>query len=160
MKIAVIYHTESGNTAEVAKLIKTGAEKVNDVDVKNMEFRNIDEDFVNEAKAVIMGTPTYLADFTWQLKKWFDKDMEIDLSDKLGAAFATARYVGGGAENSLKSLTGHMLVRGMIIYSGGAVEKPYTHFGAVCIQDGIDDQKERAEIFGERIANKAIELFS
>jgi len=36
---------------------------------------------------------------------------------------------------------------------------PYTHFGAVCIRDGDETQKERARLFGARIAKKAVEVF-
>jgi len=49
----------------------------------------------------------------------------------------------------------------MVVYSGGAgAGKPYTHYGAVCLADGTEEQQERAEIFGRRVASKALELFA
>ena len=58
------------------------------------------------------------------------------------------------------AMIGHMLVRGMIVYSAGSSRGlPYTHYGAVAIKDGDDFQKERARLFGMRFAEKAIELF-
>ncbi|HFG9522645.1 TPA: flavodoxin domain-containing protein [Clostridioides difficile] len=68
MKITVLYQTRSGNTERVAKLIEEGAKKVDGVDVKLMRLDNIDLDYLNESKAVIFGTPTYLANTTWEVK--------------------------------------------------------------------------------------------
>lgn len=160
MKLAVIYHSESGNTAEVAEIIKKGAEKIDGVIAEAMHIDEIDMDFAESAQAFIFGTPTYSGDLTWQLKNWFANSNKINLSGKLGAAFATQRYVGGGATNALKNILGHLIVKGMLAYSVGSAEgKPYTHYGAVCIENGSDDEKKRAEIFGERVAKKAVELF-
>jgi len=48
----------------------------------------------------------------------------------------------------------------MLVYSSGSAEgKPYTHYGAVCIENGNEDEQLRAEKFGERIAKKAAEIF-
>ena len=74
--------------------------------------------------------------------------------------FATANYVGGGAEIAELAMIGELLVKGMLVYSAGAAEgQPFTHYGAVCIQSGDESQQERAKIFGERIARKAVEIF-
>lgn len=49
---------------------------------------------------------------------------------------------------------------GVLVYSGGTSwGQPYTHYGAIVIKDGDDTQKERARLFGERVAKKAMELF-
>lgn len=161
MKLAVLYHSETGNTESVAEIVAKGANDVEEIEAKTMGIEDIDDEFIEEAEAVIFGTPTYLANFSWQTKKWFDTEMDYDLGGKLGAVFATENYLGGGADMALLTMIGHMLVRGMVIYSGGAAEgKPYTHYGAVCLQDGNKERQERAKIFGKRIANKAVELFA
>jgi NAD(P)H dehydrogenase (quinone) len=93
------------------------------------------------------------------MKKWLDQTKNR-LAGKLGAVFATENYLGGGADFAELSLIGCLLVYGMIVYSAGASRgDPLTHFGAVCIRDGDEKQKERARIFGKRIAEKAVELF-
>lgn len=49
----------------------------------------------------------------------------------------------------------------MLVYSGGALEgKPPAHFGAVVQKGGDDVQLEKARVFGQRIAKKALELFA
>ena len=161
MKLAVLYHSETGNTESVAEIIAEGAREAGDIEVKSMGIEDIDDKFVDEAEAVIFGSPTYLANISWQTKKWLDTSRSYDLSGKLGAVFATEKYLGGGADTALLTLIGHILVKGMIVYSGGAsAGQPYTHYGVVCIEGGNDDQKERAKIFGNRVASKALELFA
>ncbi|WP_461205905.1 flavodoxin family protein [Clostridium sp. DL1XJH146] len=159
MKIAVIYHSESGNTEKAAALVAKGAEKVEDVETKCMSINDIDEEFVNEAKVVFFGTPTYAGTYSWQMKKWLDT-CKIKLAGKVGCVFATENFIGGGADNGELAIISELLVKGMFTYSVGASEgQPYTHFGSVLIKDGTEDQKERVEIFAERVARKVKELF-
>lgn len=56
-----------------------------------------------------------------------------------------------------------MLVKGMLVYSGGAAHgKPYIHLGPVAL-DAVGNHYEECkadfEIFGRRFAEKARELF-
>ncbi|WP_331475330.1 flavodoxin family protein [Clostridioides difficile] len=129
MKITILYQTRSGNTERVAKLIEDGAKKVDGVDVKLMRLDNIDLDYLNESKAVIFGTPTYLANTTWEVKKWFDEDSKkVNLAGKLGAVFATCDYICGGPDVAILTVVGHLMVKGMLVYSGGgSLGKPFIH---------------------------------
>lgn len=159
MKLSIIYHTKTGNTKSVAELIAGGARSVESMQVKVMSIDEIDEEFIAKSKAVIIGCPTYCGTFSWQMKKWLDTS-KVKLADKLGGVFATENFIGGGADNAELAMIGHLLVKGMIVYSSGASKgHPYTHFGAVAIKDGDESQRERAKIYGKRIAEKAIELF-
>jgi len=161
MNIAIVYHSETGNTEEAAAVIKSGCDQVDGINSKIMSIKNLDLDFINSSKAIILGGPTYTGDISWQMKSFLDKNSQINYKGKLGAVFATEKYIGGGADSALITLLGHLLVKGMVVYSAGAAEgKPYTHFGAVCIQAGSEKQQKRAEIFGKRIAEKAVELFN
>ncbi len=151
MKIAIIYHSETGNTEKVADLVAKGAKKVEDIETKCMSIDNVDETFVEEAKIVFFGTPTYAGTYSWQMKKWLDT-CKLKLAGKVGCVFATEKFLGGGADNAELALLSELLVKGMFIYSVGSTQGlPYTHFGAVCIKDGTDEQKERVEIFAERV---------
>lgn len=158
--LTIIYHSKSGNTKFIAKIIANAIREETGLEVKSMPIENIDYDFLNKSKAVIIGFPTYNASYSWEVKQWIDNLKDVSLSGKIGAVFATENYLGGGADFAELSFIGSMLVKGMLIYSAGASEgKPYTHYGCVCIKDGDEEQKERARIFGVRIANKAKELF-
>jgi NAD(P)H dehydrogenase (quinone) len=159
MRIAVIYHSESGNTAKVAELIAEGACQAQGVEVRTMSVADVDKDYVAEARAVVLGTPTYAGSFSHQMKDWLDTG-RVKLADKLGAVFATENYLGGGADTAEMALIGHMLVKGMVVYSAGASKgQPFTHYGCVTIKAGDEAQQERARIFGRRVAQKALELY-
>ncbi len=160
MKFAIVYHSSTGNTGKVAELIALGAGMVENVEVKCMSIESIDEEFLKESKAVVFGTPTIAGSFSWQIKQLLDTSKTLKLGGKLGGVFATANYVGGGAEIAELALIAELLVKGMLLYSSGAAEgHPFVHYGPVCIKDGDEGQQERAKVFGQRIAKKAVELF-
>jgi len=160
MKVAIIYHSKSGNTQKIAEIIGSGVQKSANIEVKLMRLDEVDYDFLKESRAVIFGTSTYYANVSWQIKKWFDESWGYNLEGKIGAVFATEDYLGGGADTALLTLIGHLMVKGMLVYSGGsALGQPYIHMGIVTIKDGDEGQKDRALIFGERVGKKALELF-
>lgn len=159
MKAAIVYHSETGNTEKIAELVAEGIKMAGQIDVKTMSIENMDYDFIKEASCVVFGTPTYYASFSWQIKKWFDT-AGCNLSDKLGCCFATANFMGGGSELAMNQLIIHMLVKGMLIYSGGAAHgTPFIHIGAAAVKDGDEFQKNRATTFGQRIGKKMLDIF-
>ncbi|MCX7708532.1 MAG: flavodoxin family protein [Clostridia bacterium] len=159
MKVSVVYHSQGGHTKEVAGIIAEGAKISKDIEVQTMSIGRLDEDFLKESKAVILGCPTYYGTFSWQMKKWLDT-AKVDLAGKLGSVFATENYLGGGADVAELGLVGHMLIRGMLVYSAGYTkEGPITHYGAVTIREGDEWQQRRARLLGKRVAEKAWELF-
>lgn len=160
MKIAIIYHSISGNTKEIAEFVAEGVKQAGDIEVCIMSIDNVNTAFVNEASAIIFGTPTYYANMTWQMKKWFDTDKTCKLEGKIGSMFATCNVFGGGVEIAVNTLAQHMITKGMLVYSGGtALGAPFIHIGAVCIKEGDEFQRNRAKILGERVAKKALEIF-
>ncbi|MBS4960113.1 MAG: flavodoxin family protein [Clostridiales bacterium] len=161
MKISILYHSITGNTKLIGEKIEEGLKKAGVDQVRLMSIEEeIDEAFVHDSEAIIFGTPTYYATMSWQMKKFFDTT-KLDFSEKLGACFATARNIGGGSEIAEKDMLQHMLVRGMLVYSAGAAHgAPFTHLGATAILDGDEFQKNRAVVFGERIGQMAMKLFS
>ena len=159
MNISVIYHSISGNTQRIAELIKEGAQLGGEVEVRSMNIDEVDEGFVQSSKAVIIGCPTHRGALSWQMKKWIETT-KLKLAGKIGSVFATGKYIGGGSDFAEMELIAHLLVLGALVYSGGTSwGQPFTHYGAIAIQDGDDAQRERARLFGERVARKAIELF-
>jgi NAD(P)H dehydrogenase (quinone) len=160
MKITIIYHSESGNTAKIAELIAAGARIDPAIEVKTMRIDQIDAAYLTASQAVIFGCPTYYGTFSWQMKKWFDTKGKLNLAGKLGSVFATANHIGGGAEIAELGMAAHLLVNGMLVYTPGTSQgAPYLHYGATAIKAGDDFQQKRAKILGQRVAEKALELF-
>ena len=159
MKISVIYHSETGNTKRIAEAVAEGARLGGEVDVKSMSVDEIDQTFAEGSKAIIMGCPTHRGALSWQMKKWIETN-KLKFAGKIGSVFATEGYIGGGADFAEMEMIAHLLVMGMLVYSGGtSFGQPFIHYGAIAIRGGDDSQRERARIFGERIARKTLELF-
>lgn len=160
MKLAVLYFSATGHTKAAAEAVLHGAAKQG-VEGKAFALDAIDTDYLQQADAVVFGTPTYYANTCWQIKKWFDESKPILLEGKLGAVFATADYQQGGPDLAALTVLEHMLVKGMLIYSGGsACGKPYLHLGAVCIKGQEKEGLALCEVLGERVARKALDLFA
>ena len=161
MKIAIVYHSESGNTKMMAGLVKEGCESVDGVEARCMAIDAVDEDYVVEAKAVIFGAPTYEGTCSWQMKRFLDTGPE-GLAGKLAGVFASQNWPGGGGASFAEmSIIAGLLVLGMMVYSGGiAVGPPYLHFGAVSTRAPEDDfYRQRCIKLGKNIAAKALEIY-
>jgi NAD(P)H dehydrogenase (quinone) len=161
MKIAIIYHSETGNTRQMAQLVRQGCLRVPGVEARCMPVDDVDEDYVVDASAVLLGSPTYEGSCTWQMKRYLDTAAR-GLAGKLGGVFASQNWPGGGGASFAEmTMIAGMLVRGMLVYSGGISEgQPYLHFGAVSRRAPDKDlYRERCLKLGENIARKAAELF-
>lgn len=146
----------------MAELVAQGCRKVPDIAVKLMSVDEIDEAFIEQSKAVIFGSPTHDGTYSWQLKKCIrDAGREV-FAGKLGAVFVSQNWPGGGGGSFAEmSIIAMLLVKGMLIYSGGIAEgEPDLHFGAVSYrapEDGLYAQ--RCIKLGESISRKSLELF-
>jgi len=161
MKIAIIYHSETGNTAQMAELVAQGCEGVAGVEARCMSIDEADDTYVTDASAVIFGSPTYEGSCSWQMKRYLDTQ-PAGLADKLGGVFASQNWPGGGGASFAEmTMIAAMLVHGMVIYSGGiSAGMPFLHFGAVSAKAPDEDlYRQRCIKLGENIAKKALELF-
>ena len=160
MKVSVVYHSESGNTEQMAQLVREGCNKVGGVDAKCMPIDHIDQAFLDESEAVILGSPTYEGTCSWQMKKFLDT--AEGLAGKLGGVFASQNWPGGGGASFAEmTIIAGMLVHGMLVYSGGISQgMPYLHFGAVSRKAPNEElYRDRCLKLGQNIATKASELF-
>ena len=131
MKISIIYYSKTGHTKEMGEEIAAGIRSEGgEARLFSIE-EPLDAEYIASSDGVIFGTPTYLASTCWQMKKWFDVDSAgISLAGKLGGVYSTAHFAQGGGDIAVMTLIGHMLVKGMLIYSGGSsLGKPYIHLG-------------------------------
>lgn len=161
MKIAIIYFSKNRQNPRHGRSHRRRRPEAFPASRSRLfELDRIDKSYLAECKAVFFGTPTYLASTCWELKKWFDESTMYPLAGKLGAVFATADFAQGGADVAIQSVLGHMLVKGMLVYSGGgAWGLPYIHLGAVALKENFEASKPMFRTFGERVAQKAKELF-
>ena len=167
MKLAVIYDSKTGNTKQAAEWIAEGMRRVADTESAAFPLDGVDEAFVRGSAGVVIGSPTYAAMMTADMRTWLQSSAgKLGLAGKLGGAFATEQYTHGGAELVIQTILQTELVFGMLCWSGGgSCGRPVIHLGPVGVNDnaekhnGMEHYRENFLIFGERFAGKAAELF-
>ena len=161
MKMTVLYYSKSGNTEKMANMIAEGMNCVEGAEAKAFSIDAVDLDWAKESRCIVLGTPTYMADVAGVTKTYLESGLrQCEPAGKIGGAFATARYIYGGGEIGLQTILTHMMVSGMLTYSGGgALGMPVIHLGPVAIGDRLEESEETFRIYGQRMAQKAAELF-
>ncbi len=168
MKLAVLYDSKTGNTAQAAAWIAEGMNEVENVEAMAFSIEDADVEFVKASRGVVIGSPSYAALMTPDLHAWLQTNgNKLKLSGKLGGAFATAQFTHGGGDLVIQSILTFEMVKGMLCYSGGAsCGMPVIHLGPVAINNNVekhnslDIYKGYFNIYGKRFAEKARELFS
>lgn len=166
MKLAVIYDSVTGNTKQAAQWIAEGMKAIDGAESRAFSIHDVDEAFVAEAGGVVIGCPSYMASMTPDMRAWLMKGAKLNMAGKLGGAFATEQYTHGGGELVIQSILTNELCFGMLCYSGGAAwGKPCIHIGPIAVNgnieahNGMEHYRETFRFYGERFAQKALELF-
>lgn len=161
MNMSVLFYSRSGTTKHMAETVCEGMRRVAGVEARSFPLDEIDLDFVKASACVVVGTPTYLATMAGAVKTWLDEGSRtLGLAGKLGGAFATADYLHGGADIAVQSVLSHLMVKGMLVYSGGgAFGKPVIHLGPVALKERMTEYEDVFRLYGERMAKKTAELF-
>ena len=165
MRIAIVCYSLTGHTLEMAGEIARGIEEEGaEARIFNIRTGEVDAEYLSSASGIIIGTPTYMASSVWQVKKWIEEDSRpLALSGKLGGAFATAHYAQGGQDTAIMDILGQLLVKGMLVYSGGgSFGLPIIHHGPVALDkegNHYDESRKMFRVYGRRFAAKSAELF-
>ena len=148
-KVLIIYKSKTGNTEAMAEAVEAGVRKEG-VDVIRKRIEDTTVDHLLEPDGIIIGSPTYFAATTGEIKKFIDESIKHfgKLEGKVGAAFASSGDLGGGGETALLDILRAFLVHGMIIpgfTSGG-------HYGPVSVGAPNEERKKICIEFGARVA--------
>ena len=177
-KVAVVFHSGYGHTLRMAQQIAEGADaELVAIDADG----NLPEggwDTLAAADAIIFGSPTYMANVSWQFKKFADassKQWFVQAwKDKLAAGFTNSAGLNGDKLATLNSLFGLAMQHGMlwvsqglmpsntkastrsdinnlVSYSGAIAQSP-SDAGADAMSSG---DLETARLFGKRVADLA-----
>lgn len=148
-KMLIIYQSKTGNTKSMAEAVEEGVRNENvDVVRKKIEVSHVDD--LLEADGIIIGSPTYFAGTTAEVKKFIDASIKHfpKLQGKVGAAFASCGDLGGGGETAILDIIRAFLVHGMIVpgfTSGG-------HYGPLSVGAPDDERRGVCAAFGARVA--------
>ena len=177
-KVAVVFHSGYGHTLRMAQAVAEGADA---------ELVPIDADgnlpdggweTLEGADAIIFGSPTYMANVSWQFKKFADASSKQWFAqawkDKLAGGFTNSAGLNGDKLATLNSLFALSMQHSMIWVSQGLmpantksatrkdVNNLVSYSGAMAQSPsdcGADDMHsgdlETARLFGKRIADIA-----
>ena len=167
MKLAIIYDSKTGNTKQAGDWIVEGMNQVDGVEARAFLIGEEDQAFVEEAKGIVIGSPSYSASMSPSLRTWlFESGSELGMAGKLGGSFATVQYTHGGGDLVIQSIIMIELSFGMLCYSSGVeFGKPYIHLGPVAVNHNeeahnrLENYKDNFVVYGERFASKAMEIF-
>jgi multimeric flavodoxin WrbA len=120
MKVAVVYHSGYGHTAEQAKAVARGAESVENTTVKLIALGDAETPWaeLESADAIIFGSPTYMGSVSAPFKKFQDESSkpwyERKWKDKIAAGFTNSASQNGDKLNTLQTLAIFAAQHGMI----------------------------------------------
>ena len=148
-RVLIVYQSKTGNTEAMAKAVAAGVSREGlEVSVKRLEETNVDD--LLEPAGIIIGSPTYFAGTTAEVKRLIDESIKHfgRLDGKAGAAFTSSGDLGGGNETALLDILRAFLVHGMVVqgYTSGG------HYGPVSIGAPDKERQEVCEAFGAKFA--------
>jgi len=165
--IAVIYHSGYGHTQRVAQFVAQGAGarliEINaDGDISESDWEALDQ-----AKAIVFGSPTYMGMASWQFKKFADASSKRWFSsqwkDKLAGGFTVSASMSGDKLSTLQYFITLAMQHGMVwvgqpLMNDGTVNRLGSNSGVMAqvgptspASDIPDGDLETARLYGERV---------
>ena len=154
MKASILFDSKTGNTKMAGEWIGKGMEEAG-IEVKCFNISDVDKAWVKESDCVIIGSPTYMADVSGDMKKFLESLGGFGVAGKLGGAYATAQYDWGGGVIAIETMLRHMIVAGMMAYSSGGTESPVIHLGPVSVNGNHEDLFVQ---YGRRMAKQCLKV--
>jgi len=144
-KLLVVYDSQTGNTEKMAKAVAEGAESVAGVEVVLKYYVQPKE--LEEASAIIFGSPTYHHDMTLPMKHILEEASKanVKLQGKIGAVFGSYGWSGEAPKLILEVLKNRF---GMETIDSG-LTMLYTPDN-----DGLEKCRNLGKTVAEKIVNK------
>jgi NAD(P)H dehydrogenase (quinone) len=135
-KILVLYHSNSGNTRQMAELVAAGAGQLEATEVRLKNITSADHTDLEWCDGIALGSSTNYGSVSWQMKQWWDEQPLENWGKrdgKIGCVFTSAGAWGGGQEWTCIALLSILInygcrAFGLTDYTGG---KFSAHYGAI-----------------------------
>ncbi|MFQ6074498.1 MAG: flavodoxin domain-containing protein [Candidatus Bathyarchaeia archaeon] len=143
-KLLVVYDSQTGNTEKMAEAVVEGAKSVPGVEVVLRYYVRPQE--LEEASAIIFGSPTYHHDMTLPIKNILEEASRanVQLQGKIGAAFGSYGWSGEAPKLILEVLKNRFGMRTV----GSALTILYTPD-----KNGLELCRNLGKTVAEKIAN-------
>lgn len=161
VRVLVAYHSQTGNTKQMADAMAAGAGAVDGVEAEAIPVDQVTKEDLEQADAIALGSPVHMGDAAVEMRaalvRWsgeFGFWESRGLQDKVGAVFATGALPSNGKEFTMMSLATGLLQFGVVLVS------PYGSLGASATtykpDPGVDEAEEEvARDLGRRLAEVA-----
>lgn len=123
-RIAIVFHSGYGHTAQQAKAVHAGAASVAGAEVQLLQVDaegNLPEaawTALDAADAIVFGSPTYMGTVSWQFKKFADASSKAWFTqkwkDKVAAGFTNSATINGDKLSTLTTLFTLAMQHGMV----------------------------------------------
>ena len=177
-KVAVVFHSGYGHTLRMAQAVAQGADAELVAIDADGHLPDGGWDTLAGADAIIFGSPTYMANVSWQFKKFADASSKQWYAqawkDKLAAGFTNSAGLSGDKLSTLNALFALAMQHGMIWVSQGLmpsntkdttrkdINNLVSYSGAMAQSpsdggagDMLSGDIETAKLFGKRVADVA-----
>ncbi|MER6633506.1 flavodoxin family protein [Streptomyces sp. NPDC000987] len=122
VKVAVAYHSGYGHTAKQAAAVAAGAEKVPDTEVALVSLAELTEELwesLQEADAIIFGTPTYMGGSSAVFRAFIEATSKVwgdglGWKNKIAGGFTNSGNMSGDKLNTLFDIALFAAQHGMI----------------------------------------------
>lgn len=157
-KVLVLFDSESGNTAEMARYVGEGVERVEGSSLRVLSVDQAGKDDFVWCDGIAVGSPTNMGTVSWKLKRFFDEDLGPawgHTDGKIGCAFSSAGGLGGGAELTCQTITNILINFGLLVFGlPDYVDKTHTlHYGAVIAKAPREEHAQQScRLLGQRLA--------
>lgn len=119
-KIAIVYHTRFNSVERLAQELEIGMKAVDGVSTSLIKCLGAKDHLheVNNADAIVFGSPTYFGSVSSEMKAFFDSTGDIFINkkwkDKIGAAFTHSSTPSGDKLMTLTQMMIFAMQNGMI----------------------------------------------
>jgi NAD(P)H dehydrogenase (quinone) len=169
VRILIAFHSQTGNTANLAAAVRDGAASVPGVDVRLRSVAEAVPDDIVRADAILLGTPVHWGNLSAESKRFLDRVGEVlgKAGKTLGegrtaGVFCTAGSPSNGQEMArLGAIAAFLDMRFVVI--GGVNDDGFGSLGPQAVTGGSPpglSPRDRAEArrFGERFARLTLQF--
>jgi NAD(P)H dehydrogenase (quinone) len=106
--IVIVYHSGYGHTAKIAQAVAAGSTGTLLAIGEDGALPEGGWEQLDQARAIIFGSPTYMGNVSWQFKRFADTSSNVwarqGWNDKIAAAFTNSASVAGDKQTTLYTL--------------------------------------------------------
>ncbi len=160
MQVLVLYYSKGGNTKKLAEEIARGVQEVKDVKCVLKTTAEVTKEDLLGSDGLIVGSPCYFGGMAAEVKLTLEKFSSIrkQMTDKIGAAFATGAQQSGGKETTMMEILRALMVFGLAVV--GDPPDATGHFGIASTGAPDEVMSGHARKLGRRVAQLAQRLHS